>query len=400
MGKKYPSKSGRTHLSPEERVSICGFLITGLSICQIAKKLHRSKSSISREIKVNLTFKEGFNLTYCPEIKQKKRIVCNNCPKKYHCDFNKKYYEWNSANKLASERKHSANAGPRVSLTELKRIDNIVKVGTEQGKSIEVICAEQKAGEKHFPHPSTIRHWIDNGWLEIKRIHLPVARSVKREYQNLRNGEAKIINAEAKAGRTMIEYQKTIDSNPANYCIIELDSVVGKKHGDKYRILTMLVKDCTFQIGRLYETGNSCASQVNDLVSEFLTTMFEGREEDFLIILLADNGKEFDHLHLLEEKFQKKVKVFFTRPYCSTDKAKCERNHRFFRRIMRKGLSFNNLTQMKVDKIFSHINSYIRKSLNEKCPCELFAGTYGSDTMEKLRIDHIPASEVDLSPII
>ena len=46
----------------------------------------------------------------------------------------------------------------------------------------------------------------------------------------------------------------------------------------------------------------------------------------------------------------------------------------------------SNLTQDKLDLMFSHINSVPRKSLGGKTPYEAFEFFYGKDTLDKLNI--------------
>ena len=91
------------------------------------------------------------------------------------------------------------------------------------------------------------------------------------------------------------------------------------------------------------------------------------------MINLSDNGPEFAKFHEIEfdEYEQRLCHVFFTKPYKSTDKAECERNHEFIRYVIPKGKSLDFLTQKKVNLLFSHINSYIRESNKNKTPYQL-----------------------------
>ena len=94
----------------------------------------------------------------------------------------------------------------------------------------------------------------------------------------------------------------------------------------------------------------------------------------------------------------KDVRVYFTNPYRSTDKASCERNHEFIRYIIPKGKSLDNLTQEKVNLMFSHINSYVRKSNNNKTPFDLIEERFGSEFLSKIGIKKIKPQDVFLKP--
>ena len=96
-------------------------------------------------------------------------------------------------------------------------------------------------------------------------------------------------------------------------------------------------------------------------------------------VVLTDNGSEFKSLHELEfdeDTGEQICHVFYCDPYRSCQKAECEKNHGFFRRIWPKGRSFDSFTQENIDEIFSHINSYPRKSLGNKSPIDLFSLEY------------------------
>lgn len=83
-------------------------------------------------------------------------------------------------------------------------------------------------------------------------------------------------------------------------------------------------------------------------------------------------------------------KTFYTRPYRSTDKLSCENLHRLLRYAFPKGKSLDNLTQDVLDEVFSHINSYVRKSLIDKTPYDLIKKKFGKEFLVKINIKRIP----------
>ncbi|MDA3923121.1 MAG: hypothetical protein PF904_00285 [Kiritimatiellae bacterium] len=81
-----------------------------------------------------------------------------------------------------------------------------------------------------------------------------------------------------------------------------------------------------------------------------------------------------------------------------------ERNHELIRNILPKGTpyleptSFDALTQADVDLTMSHVNSYIRQSLKDRTPYDLFTATFGTQVAELFGIRAVPADDIILKP--
>ena len=84
----------------------------------------------------------------------------------------------------------------------------------------------------------------------------------------------------------------------------------------------------------------------------------------------------------------------------SSQKPHVENNHIFVRDILSKEKNFKDLSQDKLNLMFSHINSVPRKSLGGKTPYETFEFFYGKDTLEKLNIQKIEKDKVTLQPYL
>ena len=92
------------------------------------------------------------------------------------------------------------------------------------------------------------------------------------------------------------------------------------------------------------------------------------------------------------------MNFFYCDPLRSDQKGALERNHEFIRMILPKGTSFEFLTNKKVKLIETHINSYARKSLQNKTPYECFEFSYGADVCRALSLQSVPANNVTLNP--
>ena len=78
-----------------------------------------------------------------------------------------------------------------------------------------------------------------------------------------------------------------------------------------------------------------------------------------------------------------------------------ENNHLLVRRVMPKGASFDRLRQEHVDRAMSHVNSYLRLSLDGKTPYDEFVSFYGErgrKFLERLNIRRVGADFVTLDP--
>ena len=182
--------------------------------------------------------------------------------------------------------------------------------------------------------------------------------------------------------------------------IFEYDSVIGKLN-DHFAILTITHKETNFQFGFLVKKGLS--AEVLEKIN-LLKSLFGDKYYEIFEINLADNGTEFDQFINAEndENGLKRCNVFYARPYKSSDKAECERNHEFIRMIIPKGetLDDSKINQENINKIFSHINSYVRKVLDNKTPYQCFVKIFGLDVVKKLDIDCIAPEEVVLKPFL
>ena len=116
---------------------------------------------------------------------------------------------------------------------------------------------------------------------------------------------------------------------------------------------------------------------------------------------LTDNGTEFDDLLKLIN-IHPNLNIFFCHPNASFEKGACERNHVLVRYIQYKGWSFDNLNQSDINTLFSHINSYPRKSLNKKTPyqCVFDEPAFGKEFLDVIGIYKVNCDDVNLTPAL
>lgn len=404
----------KEHLNFNERICIQASIEKGFGLNKTAQIVHKNKSTIYREITNNCYYKDGLKtcshcskncknfVTYfgqCNDFEprscyrwKKFPYTCNKCGIKHYCKMRKRYYDCVEAQERSRKifsinRKHNC-----ITPNQLSVMNRVLRKGIkENGQSIHH-CYMANKELQEMCSERTMRRYIYNGYFDTKAHDLPRFVRFKREYAK---PQPKIVNVERMIGRTFKDFEEFVNTNP-NVNIWQYDSVIGKL-SDKKTILTITYPKTRFQFGILM--GGNKSSKVLSIM-RYLQNAFKEKYGEIFSANLSDNGTEFALFHEAEfdENGVRVCRVFFTNPYRSTDKAECERNHEFIRYIIPKGHSLDFLDQQKVNKMFSHINSYIRESNQNKTPYELTLESFGSEFMKTIGIEAIPIQNVCLKP--
>ena len=383
------------HLNLDKRIKIQYGLTAGLSYSKIAEYIDINRSSIKREVEKHSTIrKKGANRSKC------KRPTCNGCKNVNKCIMTKKYYDAGKAQVTYHRTLTTCRSKPQASKQELISAENELRKGLELGQSLYVILSNDK--DKNISmSESTIRRYIDKNYFSFGNYMLPEknSRRVKKTPKNQLIGVENLSTEKAKLRvyRLFSDFQEFVKNNPTKQ-ITEFDTVHGAQK-DTQCILTIMFNNRSLQKGLLVKKYDTL--DVNKKIKELFSKFSKKELQTLFPICLADNGIEFDLFPQIEfdENGEQIIHTFFTRPYTSTDKAKCERNHKLLRRIFPKGKSFNILTQEIVDEGFSHLNNYPREILGGKTPYEVFEDLYGTEILAKLNIRKINKKEVSLKPI-
>ena len=119
-------------------------------------------------------------------------------------------------------------------------------------------------------------------------------------------------------------------------------------------------------------------------------------------VILTDNGTEFSNPNAIKKnaKGAQRTRLFYCEPSSPYQKAEVERSHEFIRMVLPKGSSFNHLTPDCVRLLACHINSLIRKKLNDRSPATTFSFFHGTHVLRDLNITALNPEEVTLSPAL
>lgn len=426
------------HLTLEERDTILIELKQGTSLKEIAQKISKDPTSISKEIKKHRYVKQmkrgDFSHPFCYICAKKKdckkrnlcstvckdqcrrctatdpTVICNEFVKEQCKRINRFPYVCNGCSRIGTCRLNHYHYDPKIaqeeyrdslvsSRTEIdcsedsfKHLDEIISNGIRKGKSIYAILLnhpEIKISER------TIYRYVSSRYLQVKDHDLRNKVKMKpRKAYKYRDKIKKEVQA-IRDGRTYEDYIKFLAENRQAY-VPQLDLVIGQSSDNQY-LMTLIFPFSNFMIGILIPDKKS-----STVVSAFDSIQDKIGIENFKKIfpaILTDRGREFIGVNEIEndKNGETRTKIFYCDAYNSSQKAEIERNHELFRYYYSSGESLNKATQDEIDLIFSHINSYNRELKGGKTPYEIFEFIFGKEILDLLHIKKIPFDEINLS---
>ncbi len=385
---------------------------------EIVKELDRTQSTIAREIKKHLVVKQHniyksdnlFNCKYfvnCKKCTNKCNIfqpisckdrdrnigACNNCSKLKSCNLDKYFYIADEAQKKYEYTLRDSRQGVNLSSSELIELAHIICPLIKKGQSIYTILnnhPEIELCEK------TIYNYIEMGLFKDWGVtNSTLKRKVKRRISKKYNLKKRKEPTDYE-GRTYTDYLEYKKQNPY-VPTTEMDTIYNFQSGPY--IQTFIFENTSFMIGILHskKTADSMSEALNK-IQEILT---DKEYNSLFALLLTDRGTEFAKPQQFEINMKTgeiRSKIFYCDPQQSSQKPHVENNHNFVREILPNGQAWNNLTQEKVNLMFSHINSTPRESLGNKTPYEIFTFIYGKELADKLGIQKIVKDEVNTTP--
>jgi len=420
------------HLTDAERLQIEQWLRDRVSIKQIALKLSKSTSTVSREIRSHSTTSDKYapyrihnscvkrndcqkrylcgNKPNCTKLCSTCKLcnelcedyqeqvcykiyeppyVCNGCLEEYQCVLQKKYYLHRKAHEAYREMLVESRVGANITEDELLALDKIVSPLVMRGQSVHHIVTHN--ADQFEVSEKSIYRYVAGGLLKARNIDMPRACRIKP--RKSKPVEHKV-DSSCRIGRTYAEFLTFMETSGVP--VVEIDSVIGRVGGKV--LLTMMFKSSDLMLA--FTRDRNTSQSVIDVFNHLDETLGRETFTRLLGVCLADNGSEFSNPKALEYDAQgnRRTRLYYCDPYSSFQKPNVELNHEFIRRILPKGRSFDELAQSDISLMMSHINSYSREKLNDKSPFDMFGFIYGYDVLEKLEINRIPANEILLKP--
>lgn len=317
------------------------------------------------------------------------KLVCNGCVKRSGCQKDKYYYYASKAHDQYRFTLSETRQGISIEEHHLIDLDELVKPLIKKGQSIAHIYSTHASD---IPISSrTLYEYIDKGILSVINLDLP--RKVK--YKKRRKTPKIKRELSWIKGRTYADFQSFVALNP-DINVVEMDTVEGKKGGKALLTFHFRRSKCLIAFLIREKTQRAVVEVFNNLEKALGPRKFK----KCFPLILTDNGSEFLNPLLLETglKGQKRTSVYYCNPNASYKKGALGKNHEFIRYIIPKGATMNNLAQNDVRLMISHINSYARKSLNNKTPYEFASILLDKKLLKVVGLERIPPDEVLMKP--
>ena len=383
------------HLTLEQRIEIQECLAKGMTFKDIAKRIAKDQTTVSKEVKRHLIIHRNDFVALdavCPLL-LKAPFVCNACYKQHSasCKFVRQIYCAKQAQKKYEELLVSAREGTPLNSAQFYETENILTNAViNNGQHI-----YHAIRTYNLPiSKSTVYRHISKGYFEnLAKIDLPRAVKFKPRKQK----SLQYIPKAFRIGRTYDDFIVYMENNSLEN-VVELDTVIGRIGGKV--IMTFNFNAFNFMFGLLLE--NKTAAAVGRRITEFKHHL-ENLGFSFgsiFPIILTDNGGEFADIAAFELNDNAIVesRLFFCNPNAPYEKPHIEKNHTVFRDIVPSGTSFDSFTQDTVNLIFSHVNAVKRNKFNGKSPFELFAFSYSVALANALGISYISPEKAMQNP--
>lgn len=381
------------HMTFDDRIEIQECLCKGMTFKDIAKRIGKNQTTVSREVKLHQrTHTNGFVRTeeVCPKL-LKAPFVCNNCEKRSRSScphrrqiYNAKYAQSSYENVLSDSR-----TGVALNKESFYETERIVSDAVNRGQHIYHAIVTNKLPTS----TASVYRYIKKGYYSVKPIDLP--RAVK--FKERKTSRSEHIPSCMKKGRTFDEFLTFIEDNPT-VPVTQLDTVIGRVGGKT--IMTLHFVHYDFMIGLLLEDKSSAqaAEKIRNLKKVLNGAGFLFGE--IVPVLLTDNGGEFSKVPAFENDLNgtQETMLFFCDPAMPNEKPHIEKNHTLFRDIVPSGTSFDNFTQDTVNLIFSHVNAVKRKQFNGKSAYDLFTFSYSPELANAFGISFVSPQDVVQSP--
>ena len=309
------------HLSEAERGEIEAYLSVGLKPAEIARRLGRNRSTITREINRG-------------SITQLKKV---NGQKVYY----QHYYADAAHNRYRDARETSY-------YLKLDRVSNdfltkFIEAMREKPRVHSVDTFVHTYRLQHVdavvPSTKTLYNYIHQGLLEIKVIDLPRAVRIRKKF-NKRPSTKKHL------GKSIEERPEEIN-NRSRFGDWEIDSVLGGKTIGEPSILTLVERQTRYAVTK--KLVEKKAEYVNQAVLECMK-LYPIKS------ITADNGNEFSSLSKIEG-----LDVYFAHAYSSYERGTNENFNGSLREFIPKGCSLKELNHNLLEDYTKAINERPRR---------------------------------------
>lgn len=383
------------HLTEEDRQEIQDCLNHGMTFKQIARRIGKDQTTVSKEVKKHIEVspprsEKGASEPICQK-RIKAPFVCNGCKKTARCQQERHFYVARKAHAAYRATLSSSREGIILNQGSFYEQDRILTEAIRKGQHL--YHAIHSTGVTMSL--SSAYRYTQKGYMSFSKLDLP--RAVK--FKPRRTSKEPRLPARTRQEHSYEKFQEYCETEGISSWV-EMDTVIGRPGGKV--LITFIFTCCNFMFAILLpdKTSASVSSAVQALKDRL------GRSGycfgDIIPVILTDNGTEFYNIAAIENDLEGKPesRLFFCEPYHSSEKPRVEKNHTMLRDILPQGTSFDNLSQVDVNLVLSHINSVARKGLHGKSAYQVFSSLFSAALAELLGVSYVSPEDVVQSPIL
>ena len=382
------------HLSYDDRCIIQQFITFGRSFTEVSNRLHKDRTTISKEVRVHRYSIDKDKRPTCLRLK-KPPYVCNACEARPHCTYQRFLYDAAIAHNEYRKTLSYERASIKLSKDEIDTINDVI--------APLMIQRHHSVNQVFIDHPeclpiskTTFYRYIDLGLVHVKNVDLQ--RKVRYKIKKPDDPAKKRLINERKLGHLYTNFKEYMDENPTA-SVVEMDTVIGTAGGKGGKcFLTLLFRQYNFML--IYLMPYKRSKYVTKVFLWLRNELGDDEYKRLFEVILTDNGTEFsdaESITISTETGEVLSNLFYCEPYSAWQKGSIEKNHQYIRYVLPKGTSFSGLTQEDCSLLASHINSTPRMSLNNRTPYDAAKGFLGEKNLQLFGIKRIPGDDVNLS---
>lgn len=315
-----------THLTPMERGSIEALLKEGLKQAEIARRLGRSPSTISRELARNRVNGKAYVASGAQKRYEDEREACRRTCSLDHEPLRRYLYD-----KLSD------------------------------GYSPEQISGRLWLDFPGQPRMRVSHETIYRSLYADPKLHYLLGYLRQRRPRRRKRGERKPV-------RPMIPNRVSIEARPEAVNALERfgdwegDLILGSNQ--QGAVVTLVDRKS------LYLRAQFVPSKHANLVAQAVTDALAPIPATWRNTITFDNGSEFAHHETMTQNLG--IEVYFAHPYSSWERARNENTNGLLRQYLPKKTSFETLDDKRLQIYVNELNNRPRKKLSYQTPQEVF----------------------------
>ncbi|MCA1765280.1 MAG: IS30 family transposase [Desulfobulbaceae bacterium] len=316
-----------SHLTEQERYVI-SHLRSTFTIREIARRLNRHHSTISRELK-----------------RAKSRHP-----------YTVYWYDW--AQRLAREKACKPRHLRRLSNSRLvKYVETKLRKQWSPEEISNRLKSDYPDDDSMRVSPETIYHWIYHEATGAGDLYHNLRRGHKKRRRQKRYGKGYRF-----AGRKCITQRPEVVNERQRFGDWEGDTIEGKKSSGY--IATVVERESRYLLATKLENKMAATLTARG------TKSFRSIPRKMRKTLTVDNGSEFADFKEFERKTG--LDIYFAKPYSPWQRGANENTNGLLRQYFPKGTDFKKVTEEDVIKAVKRLNNRPRKCLGYRTPCEIF----------------------------